>query len=535
MKRLGYDKLEKDEARLLQFVPDISTSNSVGQFKQNPTETSLESPSEFWPDSKNLPSPTLRSTNDAKEAQNFTDSGERGEFNSRTLRLILQKTKIYDLFEKYVSDPRRVSSITYSVPSILMHALSLMLLHQKSRNALHDKELLSSHLKSNLAKLIQAPSTPSPKTVEDLMLNLNANELEPILPALFHMLLRKKFFQLHPEYRMDIEGNEPASFLLGIDAKYTHTYYDSSQHPAASCPYCLKRTRGEVSWYLHCDVSLCVIGKNGFVFPLFLYRVKANHAWEGENDEILKQECELSALPHLLEKFRKYFPKLKATLLLDSLYAQGTTMDLCDQFKLGYMITRKSGSLQSLNDNIEGLKKLQSPETRQYQERRWNKEQTAYIFSDLSHQGHNFTLIDLNEKWTKRPSKRFAKVCEKSSHWQWIVNQSVRVDLIFQTIYQARLRWSQENFFNALVNRGFNLGHDFSRSPHSHTIWHLLMFIAFALSTLMQLSSLGYLSRKGCAVVNWIEIIFSELCSLPTDLLWRGPIPKQLRFWFDTS
>ena len=96
--RLGYDKLEKDEARLLQFVPDISTSNSVGQFKQNPTETSLESPSEFWPDSKNLPSPTLRSTNDAKEAQNFTDSGERGEFNSRTLRLILQKTKIYPKF-----------------------------------------------------------------------------------------------------------------------------------------------------------------------------------------------------------------------------------------------------------------------------------------------------------------------------------------------------------------------------------------------------------------------------------------------------
>ena len=115
------------------------------------------------------------------------------------------------------------------------------------------------------------------------------------------------------------------------------------------------------------------------------------------------------------------------------------------------------------------------------------------------------------------------------------MNQSVRVDHIFQTIYQARLRWSQENFFNALVNRGFNLGHDFSRSPHSQTIWSLLMFIAFALSTLMQLSSLGYLSRKGCAVVNWIEIIFSELCSLPTDLLWRGPIPKQLRFWFDTS
>jgi hypothetical protein len=481
----------------------------------------------------------LRKSKKAYQSSNCESSHlssiKRGsEFSSQTLRFILKKTKIYSLFEKYISDPRRVLSTIYSIPSILMHSLCLLLLRQPSKNAFHDAEKLSLHLKQNLLKLIHAPSTPSPKVTEDIMLKLDENELESILPNLFHQLLRGKFFQLHSEFISDAKSDE-VQFFLGIDAETTHIYHDWNQHPAASCPFCLKRTRGESSWYVHSDVSLCVIGENGFIFPLFLYRVRANHAWEKESDETFKQQCELSALPYLLEKFRHYFPKLNASLLLDSLYAQGTTMDLCKQFRLGFMIVRKSGSLKSLNSNIEGLKKLQSPQKRQYQEGRWNKEQTAYAFSDLSHKAHTFTLIDLEEKCTKLPSKRFAKILEKSSHWQWITNLAFRVDQVFYISHKGRLRWYQEDFFNSLENRGFNFRHDFSRSPHSQTIWRLLTFIAFALSFLMQISLLGHLSRKGCAIINWIKLIFSELCCLSPDELFTSPLPKQLRFWFDTS
>ena len=475
---------------------------------------------------------TYQSEN-SKQSQLLSAKGEEG-LNSRALRLILKKTKIYSHFEKYVSDPRsRIPSIIYSIPSILMHALSLLILRQPSKNALHDAELLSPHLKQNLSKLIRTTSTPSPKTVEDVMLKLDAHELEPILPNLFHTLSRGKFFDLHSEFMPD--SDQAHRFAIGIDAEITHTYHDFNQHPVSSCPYCLKRTIGEASWYVHCDVSLCVIGNNGFIFPLFLYRVRANHAWKREGDEEFKQQCELSALPYLLDSFRRYFPKLKADLLLDSLYAQGTTMDLCDQFRLGYMIVRKSGSLKSLNSNIEGLKELQPPQKRQYKDGLWNKEQTAFSFSDLSHREHVFTLIDLEEKCTKLPSKRFAKVTEKSSHWQWITNLAVKVDQIFNAIHKGRLRWYQEDFFNTLENRGFNFRHDFSRSPHSQTIWRLLTFIAFALSSLMQLSLLGHLSRRGCAIINWIKAIFGELCYLLPDRLWQSPLPKQLRFWNDSS
>jgi hypothetical protein len=474
-----------------------------------------------------------------KEAYSESDVAavkEGEEFNSRALRFILKKTKIYDLFEKYVLDPRRAASITYPIASILMHSLSLLLLRRPSKNALHDAEKLSPCLKQNLAKLIDASSTPCPKAVEDAMLKLNADELEPILPSLFRQLLRGKFFKLHSEFLpSNGKSDEAPRLSIAVDAEITHVYHDSNQHPTASCPYCLKRTRGNISWYVHCDVCLCVIGNNGFLFPLFLYRVRANHAWEREGDEPFKQQCELSALPYLLERFRHYFPKLKADLLLDSLYAQGTTMDLCEQFKLGYMIVRKSGSLKSLNSNIEGLKKLQSAQKRQYRDGRWYKEQTAYAFCNLSHREHVFTLIDLQERCIKLASKRFAKVTEKSSHWQWITNIAVRADQVFHAVHKGRLRWYQEDFFNSLECRGFNFRHDFSRAPNSQTIWRLLTFIAFALSSLMQLSLVGYLSRKGCAIINWIEAIFGELCYLSPDLLFTSPLPKQLRLWFDTS
>jgi hypothetical protein len=316
------------------------------------------------------------------------------EFNNRALLFVLKKTKIFNLFEKYVKDTRRSCSITYPLASLLMQGMLIHLLRQKSLNAFEDAKKLSPHLTQNTAFLIQAPCAPSPKTVEDAILKINPSDLEPILPHLFCQLLRSKFFKLHPQFKGGVNRGKDQPFKLGIDAQTIHVYHDYNQHPCKACFYCLKRTRDKACWYLHCDVTLLVIGDNGFQFPLFNYRVKANHLWEQTSDKTFKQECELSALPHLLEKFRHYFPKLKADLLLDSLYAQGTTMKLCDKFHLGYITVRKSGSLRSLNSDIEGLKKLQTPLFKESIDGRWNKQQTAYVFSGLCHKGHHFTLID---------------------------------------------------------------------------------------------------------------------------------------------
>lgn len=442
----------------------------------------------------------------------------------KSLRLTLKKTKISSLFAKYVLDPRRVASNTYTLPSLLMHGLLNLTLHQPSRNALAEAVKLSPFLGSNLACLIEAPSNPSSKTVEDLFIELNPIELEPILPRIFFSLLRSKFFILHPEFNAVEKG-----LLLSIDAQVNHTYHKNNQHCVENCPYCLKRTRGNTSWWLHCDVVLSVVGRNGFHFPLFFYRVKAENVLKQLNDEEFKQECELSALSHLLEKFRNFFPKIKATLGGDSLYAQGTTLDLCKQYNLSFIIVRKSGSLKSLTEDVEGLKKIEKPTIRKWTGKRFHFTQKAYFIESITHKNHTFSIIDLNETATKKKTKRHAKINKKNSHWQWITT-ATKSEEIWKEVEKGRLRWHQEDFYNALNNRGFNFTHDFSRHPNSQTIWHFLTLIAFAFLTLMTLSSLGLFSRKGCAIINWIKAIFGQLQWIPKDILMKSSLPKQLRF-----
>jgi hypothetical protein len=157
------------------------------------------------------------------------------------------------------------------------------------------------------------------------------------------------------------------------------------------------------------------------------------------------------------------------------------------------------------------------------------------LIQNLSHQGYFFNAIDLEETCTKLSSKRFAKVTQKSSHWQWIFNDKIVAQTLFENTDKARCRWFQEDQFNTLKNRGFSAKHDMSRAPHSQTVWKSLMLIASAVSFLMEISSLGMLARGTMSICNWIRDLWAELAKVPTEFLWNLPLPKQLRFFFDTS
>lgn len=448
------------------------------------------------------------------------------------LRFVLKKIGIFELFQKHVKDPRRSASVVYSVESLLMCALLMFLLRRPSRNSMHQEPKLSPAFEENIAKLAGATSMPCAKTIEDLFLELDAKQLEPILPAIFRWLIRSKVFKNHPEFTGDASGT---SFIFSIDAHHNHTYYPESQHPAEMCPYCLKRIKGDTVWYMHYDVVLAFIGGDAFKMPLFIHHVSAQQKQPDPScgDEHFKQECEFSALESLLKQFRSEFPRLQATLLFDSLYANATTMELCAKYNFEYIITRKDGSLKTLSSDIEGLKKIIKPIQKTSVKGNWRIERIAFLFPGLSHRGHNFDVTELEEKSFKLDTKRFAKVNKKESHWQWI--HSKKVGNIFEAIQNARGRWNEEDLFNTAENRGFNIGHDFSRAPSSQLIWTTVLYIAMALSNVITLSREGYLSRKSVSITIWIEHIFATLVSPILDIFWEKPLPKQLRFCFDTS
>jgi hypothetical protein len=452
----------------------------------------------------------------------------------RLLRFVLQKTGLKQLFEKNVRDPR-CNKCDYSVASLLLMIVIMYILRFPSRNGFHDQSKLSEQFQKNISKLAGTKTIPCPKTFEDLFVQLDYHDLEPILPALFRWLLRSKFFKLHPEFKSKTTGDSNKSpFVAAVDAQVLHTYRERSQHPCENCPRCLKRTRGDAVWYIHYDVVLSILGENGFQMPLFVYHIqKEQQKSTNCSDEELKQQCELSAFPYLIEQFHAAFPRLQCIFLLDSLYANGPVMETLKKYGYDFMIVRKAGSLKSFTSDIEGLKKLVTPLKRTVTEGQWKKEQEVYVFPDMSHQNHKFTVIDLVERCEKVASSRFAKMTDKTTHWQWIVSLKVMHKKVFKVIHEARLRWCQEDFFNTMQCRGYNLCHDFSRNPLSQGIWQLLLFIAFAISILMQLSRLGCLSRGVVAMVNWILYLRGLLMASAVDF--DEPLPKQLRFSFDSS
>jgi hypothetical protein len=297
----------------------------------------------------------------------------------------------------------------------------------------------------------------------------------------------------------------------------------------------LKREReiqkGEIkTWYLHMEVVASLIFENGFQLPLCCHRIKKRKKWDSLSQDDLKQECEITALPFILEKIRTYLPKLKLTVLLDGLYANQTVLNLLKQFHCDFSIVLKR--LSSVKQDFEDLPKLEK--IREIASNRFFLTQTASFANQLAYCDHELNVIEFHEYAQKKSSKRFAKVYQKHVHYQWIVSQVVNESNVFHLSESSRFRWWGEDLFNSLKNRGFYLEHDYSRHPNSQSIWFYLTLIAFALTSILELCDLGILSREQATVRAWIENMLQDLSYLPYELIFSCPYPKQLRFslWF---
>lgn len=104
--------------------------------------------------------------------------------------------------------------------------------------------------------------------------------------------------------------------------KCIHSYTEQSAHNPEECPYCLKR-QGK---HLHVNVVASIVCPGKIKFPIYCYRIHARSPDEKEqlnemSEKRFKQECEQSALKHVLGAIRHRFPRLPFRLLLDALYA----------------------------------------------------------------------------------------------------------------------------------------------------------------------------------------------------------------------
>lgn len=415
---------------------------------------------------------------------------------------------------------------------LLQTALANVLFRMGSKHAFHQEGRESKNSEVALAKFagIETGSLPDSRTIDDVLNRLNHEEMNEVLMSIVEVLRKKKFFTNHRALMPN------GFFHLAIDAETIHKYTPESAHDCEECPYCLKRERGETKWYLHMQVVASIVCPGNLRIPLYVYPIHAKSLkCNGTvSDETFKQECELSAFPIILKKIRERFPKLPFCVLADSLYANGPAMEAIKRYRMEFMIVRKEGSMKTVGQDCDGLAQISEHKTacrleETATENGGKVKRSWFFFNDIEYQNSKLNILRFDERILDKNGFQTFHV-----HWEWIVSWKLTKRNVAVTASRGRMRWLEEDLFNSLKNRGFEIKHDYSRHSNAQIIWSILIMIAFLVTELFVLLNQVMQIKKNRSIKDFMRSVFADFCKL-CQIVFEAPIlnrKTQFRYCF---
>jgi hypothetical protein len=328
-------------------------------------------------------------------------------------------------------------------------------------------------------------------------------------------------------------------FLLAADCVHTHTY-DHLHHTDVNgnndCPCCLKRvynkgTDKETVRWVHNTLVYSFVFMGKLKIPIYRYPIHARQvcALEDASEHDHKQECELVALKETLPIIREAFPRMKIVLLLDGLYANRPVVQLALKHRFGYIIVRKDDCLTTLgrecdehaatlNHKKNCVKRCQRESDGWVIEERYEWFNDRYLGNDIT---TNFLRF-----WETR-----AKGNETGSYrCEWIFSWRLSANSCEEAVRHARARWQEEDVFNTLKNRDFELKHDYSRDPRSCFNWHGISLLAFGIFELFRFSEC-VMQRGSWPQTTLAEKLLGQLLHRPTvELFSERNLSKKIQF-----
>jgi hypothetical protein len=459
------------------------------------------------------------------------------------LKQFLERKHLSKHIEESIPDYRNQDLITYSKQSLITSALVIFLLRMTSGNKFdnksHDDE---KYARKNIAKFIDAPEDRVPviKTIEKFLKKLDEEHVNNLMVAFFQDLQRSKFFVQHPQI---MYGD---CFFLAADCVHTHSYdhpHHEDKYGNNDCACCLKRvynrgTEHEITKWMHNTLVLCFVFQGGLKIPIYRHPIHATQVVnvESASEDAHKQECELVALKIALPLIRQLFPKMKIALLLDGLYANRSVIRLAADWRCGYIIVKKEGCMTLLAKDCDGQSKLENhrknciKRCRQSNHQGQTVDQKYEWFNsvDIGDESERLTTNVLRFLETKmKDGKELTYKCE------WLFSWKISAKTCEASARQARMRWEEEDLFNTLKNRGFNLGHDYSRDPRSFHNWQGLAFFAFAIFELFRFSQ-AVKQRSNFSQSTLAEKLQSQLLCRPTEELFSERcLSARIQFRYD--
>ena len=209
----------------------------------------------------------------------------------------------------------------------------------------------------------------------------------------------------------------------------------------------------EAKLYLHKDIYVSIMTE--FV--------------ENKDSEAEKQDCERKAAKRLMERLKAQFPMLRILFCADSLYACEGIFQLCLQSLWSFLIRYKKGSIPSVYQEYESLRK-QEKNYREYQ----NNGLSCWYdhVCGIDYNGYSVNLLEYGDSQEK--------------HFCFLTDLPITMKNRNQLLIDGRRRWAIENHgFNTQKNHGFFLEHLFSRNGQAMKNHYLLIQIAHMISQLL--------------------------------------------------
>ena len=266
------------------------------------------------------------------------------------------------------------------------------------------------------------------ETINDYLKRFSSDELQKVVWQLVHRLIRSRAFEdarIRGKYwQIIIDGTqlyrsredlgEHSLFCRkkkGTEEEYTEYYY-----------YVL-----EAKLVLHEKIQVSILTE--FI--------------ENEKRDVEKQDCERNGAKRLMDRLKKEFPMLPICICGDSLYASEGFFKDCRKNHWRYILRFKEGSIPSINQEHDTLKKLEK-------NRKEEAEGVYDYVTGIDYRGESINMIEYEDA---KEGKRF----------QFVTNLGITWKNVKGTVERGRWRWKIENEgVNTQKKQGYYLEHRFS-------------------------------------------------------------------------
>lgn len=314
--------------------------------------------------------------------------------------------------------------------------------------------------RENLERFIRERCVQTATTwaVDYLFRRLDPSGLAGIRTGMVRSMINARRLE---DYRFEGE------YLVAVDGTEQHRFKNCSR---PHCPNCLKQTHTNGSTdYFHSVLEAKLVTKEGLAMSM------ASEFIENGGLEYDKQDCELNAFYRLAPELKRQFPRLPICLLLDSLYANETLLDICLANFWSFYVGFKEGSIPTLYKQM--LEMMAKHPGQVVEGEDDTEEYTCRWACNLTYKCHRIhaVMADITDRKTGKRT-RFVYLTD---HRPDAARALEMVNL------GGRQRGKIEQGFNVQKNYGYELEKAYGYRDNALKNYYLLVQIAHCLHQLM--------------------------------------------------